>query len=166
MKCAASYTLTVISDGAQGKPGVGVSSIVREFALSSSSTSAPSSGWSPTRPSRNAGQTIWVRDKTTYSDDKVVYSTPYPATGDKGDTGAQGPQGEKGDKGDPGVQGPQGETGPQGPQGDPGPQGPKGESGASSWDDIQGKPTLGALSAKDSVGAEDLADVISYGSIA
>ena len=124
MKCAASYTLTVISDGAQGKPGVGVSSIVREFALSSSSTSAPSSGWSPTRPSRNAGQTIWVRDKTTYSDDKVVYSTPYPATGDKGDTGATGP---KGDKGETGPKGDKGETGPQGDKGETGPQGEKGD---------------------------------------
>ena len=54
-------------------------------------------------------------------------------------------------------------TGLKGEKGD---QGVPGESGASSWDDIQGKPTLGALSAKDSVGAEDLADVISYGSIA
>ena len=54
-------------------------------------------------------------------------------------------------------------TGLKGSKGD---KGDPGESGASSWDDIQGKPTLGALSGKDSVGAEDLADVISYGSIA
>lgn len=132
MKCAASYTLTVISDGAQGKPGVGVSSIVREFALSSSSTSAPSSGWSTTRPSRNAGQTIWVRDKSTYSDGKVVYSTPYPATGDKGDTGATGPKGDKGETGPQGEKGDKGETGaqgPQGPQGNKGDKGDKGETG-------------------------------------
>ena len=129
MKCAASYTLTVISDGAQGKPGVGVSSIVREFALSSSSTSAPSSGWSTTRPSRNAGQTIWVRDKTTYSDGKVVYSTPYPATGDKGDTGATGPKGDKGETGSQGLQGLQGEKGDHGETGATVPQGPKGDKG-------------------------------------
>ena len=129
MKCAASYTLTVISDGAQGKPGVGVSSIVREFALSSSSTSAPSSGWSTTRPSRNAGQTIWVRDKTTYSDGKVVYSTPYPATGDKGDTGATGPKGDKGETGAQGPQGPQGNKGDKGDKGETGEKGPQGDEG-------------------------------------
>ena len=129
MKCAASYTLTVISDGAQGKPGVGVSSIVREFALSSSSTSAPSSGWSTTRPSRNAGQTIWVRDKTTYSDGKVVYSTPYPATGDKGDTGATGPKGDKGETGAQGPQGPQGNKGDKGDKGETGEKGPQGDKG-------------------------------------
>lgn len=78
MKCSASITIAAVNDG------VSVSSIVREYAKSTSDTTAPSSGWSHSMPSRNAGEHLWVRDKITYSDGSSGYTSAYVASGIQG----------------------------------------------------------------------------------
>lgn len=69
----------------KGDDGVGISSIVKEFAVSSSPVIAPENGWSPVYPARKPNQWIWAREKTTYTNGNITYSTPYVTTGDKGD---------------------------------------------------------------------------------
>lgn len=95
--------------------------------------------------------------------------------GDKGDTGPQGYQGLKGDTGDIGPQGPQGpqgekgetgatgQTGSKGDKGDKGEPGPQGPAGTTDYNNLDNKPTLGALASKDKVGAEDMDSYIDYG---
>lgn len=82
-------------------------------------------------------------------------------TGPKGDRGAQGIQGPAGNDGAQGLQGPQGPQGIQGPQG---PTGPTGPAGTTTWAGITGKPTLGALSAKDKITIADFDGDIDLGS--
>lgn len=54
--------------------------------------------------------------------------------------------------------------GPQGPKGDQGERGPVGPAGTTTWAGITGKPTLGALSAKDKVTIADFEGDIDLGS--
>ena len=70
--------------GDSGTPGVSVTSVVREFSVSTSDTSAPVAGWSTTRPSREKDEFIWVRDKVTFSNGTSSYTVPYVSTGDAG----------------------------------------------------------------------------------
>lgn len=115
-----------------------VTGTVNEYAINTSSSTSPTSGWSTTQPAWSDGKYIWMRTKTTTKDGTVSYSNPACITGAKGSTGATGAQGPKGDKGEQGIQGATGATGatgPQGPKGDTGatgatgPQGPKGKDG-------------------------------------
>lgn len=94
-----------------------VTGTVNEYAINTSSSTSPTSGWSTTQPAWSDGKYIWMRTKTTKNDGTVSYSNPACITGAKGSTGATGAQGPKGDKGDTGPQGPKGDTGPRGPQG-------------------------------------------------
>lgn len=105
------------------------------YALGSSATTAPTSGWSTTAPAWVDGKYMWQKTVVTSADGTTYESA---VTCIAGATGPQGPQGEQGEKGDTGAQGPQGEqgeTGAQGPQGEPGEkgetgaQGPQGEQG-------------------------------------
>lgn len=59
------------------------------------------------------------------------------------------------------VRGPQGPKGDQGTQGERGPTGP---AGTTTWAGITGKPTLGALSAKDKITIADFEGDIDLGS--
>lgn len=82
--------------GAQGETGAtgnGVKSTDVTYQKSSSGTTAPTGTWSSNVPSASAGEYIWTRTVTTYTDDTT--STSYSvgmigATGAKGDTGADG----------------------------------------------------------------------------
>ena len=91
-----------------------VTGTVNEYAINTSSSTSPASGWSTTQPAWADGKYIWMRTKTTKNDGTVSYSNPACITGAKGATGATGAQGPKGDKGDQGLQGPKGATGASG----------------------------------------------------
>ena len=60
----------------KGDDGVGVSAVVTEYAVSSSENSAPSSGWSTTLPTWQQGQYLWTRSRVTFTDGRVVTTTP------------------------------------------------------------------------------------------
>lgn len=84
------------SDGLPGKDGVGITGTTISYAVSSSGTTAPTTGWAAQPPSAVAGQFIWTRTVWNYSDGAT--ETGY-SVGKFGDTGA------KGDKGDTGTAG-------------------------------------------------------------
>ena len=60
----------------KGDDGVGVSAVLSEYAVSSSENSAPSSGWSTTLPTWQQGQYLWTRSRVTFTDGRVVTTTP------------------------------------------------------------------------------------------
>ena len=78
-------------DGKDGKDGVTMTSEVVEYAIGTSGTVAPTSGWSTTIPAVPKGQYQWTRVTTTYSDGTptVSYSVAYiPKDGEDGENGA------------------------------------------------------------------------------
>lgn len=80
-------------DGKDGKDGVTMTSEVVEYAIGTSGTVAPTSGWSTTMPAVPNGQYQWTRVTTTYSDGTptVSYSVAYiPKDGEDGADGANG----------------------------------------------------------------------------
>lgn len=116
-------TIAAIKDGADGKPGkdgvsVSVVSTTVEYQISSSATSAPTSGWSTTvKQATDAQPFLWSRTVVKYSDGKstTTYGVAYKGkNGSNGKDGAVGPQGPQGEQG---VQGPQGATGATGKDG-------------------------------------------------
>ena len=60
----------------KGEDGVGVSSVVTEYAASSSASSAPSSGWSTTMPTWQQGQYLWTRSRVTFTDGRITTTNP------------------------------------------------------------------------------------------
>lgn len=111
----------------------GVKSFEVQYALSDSTTDAPTEGWSVTAPEWIENKHMWQRTVTTYNDGSVKEGEPTcisGAKGAKGDTGPTGPQGPKGDQGIQGLQGIQGDKGDQGIQGPQGEKGDKGDTGA------------------------------------
>ena len=61
--------------GADGRTGVGVSRIVPEYAISTSGTDAPTSGWSETEPKWTEGKYIWTRSRIELDNGTTNYST-------------------------------------------------------------------------------------------
>lgn len=121
-----------------------VASVNVAYALSDSTTTAPTSGWSNKAPEWTEGKYMWQKTVTVYVNGTIEESTATcisgatgqpgadgkdGAKGEKGDTGAQGIQGIQGEKGEPGEQGIQGEKGDTGAKGEQGAQGEKGEKG-------------------------------------
>ncbi|ALC05911.1 hypothetical protein CDES_07510 [Corynebacterium deserti GIMN1.010] len=103
------YSVTYLSkdgndgeDGLPGKDGVGITDTAIVYAVSSSGTSTPTSGWVATPPAAQPGQWIWTRTTWTYSDGTT--ETGY-SVGKVGDTGDKGDKGDPGDKGDDGLPG-------------------------------------------------------------
>ena len=105
--------------GSTGAAGKGVKSIVEEYYLSTSSSSATGGSWSTTVPAWQNGKYMWTRSVITYTDGSKTTTNAVCVSGAKGD---------KGDKGNTGATGPQGPAGPQGPQGTPGQNGTPGAS--------------------------------------
>lgn len=70
-----------------------------EYALGTSSTTAPTSGWSTTAPAWQSGRYMWQRTTVTKQDGTSSTSMTciQGAKGETGATGAAGPQGPKGD---------------------------------------------------------------------
>lgn len=77
----------------KGTDGVSVTKVDVEYAQSSSSTTAPTTGWATTAPAWVDGMYIWSRTKTTYSNSTSTTSTAVCITGQKGATGGTGATG-------------------------------------------------------------------------
>lgn len=67
--------------------GVGISDTDVLYAISSSNTTAPSTGWQTTAPAWKDGYYIWSKTKVVYTDGSIVYTDAACITGGKGETG-------------------------------------------------------------------------------
>lgn len=67
--------------------GVGISNTDVLYAISSSNTTAPASGWQTTAPAWKDGYYIWSKTKVVYTDGDIVYTDAACITGGKGETG-------------------------------------------------------------------------------
>ena len=70
-----------------------------EYAKNSSSTTAPTSGWSTTAPTWESGKYVWQRTKTVSQSGATAYSAPTCIQGAKGADGSPGTPGADGDDG-------------------------------------------------------------------
>ena len=86
--------------GSTGNSGVGVSSIIEQYYLSSSATSLLNGSWSTTRPTWKDKWYIWTRSVITYTNGTSDTTAAICVTGSKGDKGEDGKPGDKGEKGD------------------------------------------------------------------
>jgi len=86
--------------GSTGNSGVGVSSIIEQYYLSSSATSLLNGSWSTTRPTWKDKWYIWTRSVITYTNGMSDTTAAICVTGSKGDKGEDGKPGDKGEKGD------------------------------------------------------------------
>jgi hypothetical protein len=73
------------STGATGATGNGIKSTTINFASSTSGTTAPSSGWSPSIPTVTAGSFLWTRTVLTFTDNTTNTSYTVAKQGEKGD---------------------------------------------------------------------------------
>lgn len=67
--------------------GMGISNTDVLYAISSSNTTAPTSGWQTTAPAWKDGYYIWSKTKVVYTDGDIVYTDAACITGGKGETG-------------------------------------------------------------------------------
>lgn len=87
------FSFAVARTGNTGATGKGISGTpVSEYAASSSNTTPPTSGWSTTIPSVSAGQYLWTRVTTKYTDNTSSVSYSVAKQGSTGATGAIGSQ--------------------------------------------------------------------------
>lgn len=73
--------------GNTGDDGRGISSIVEEYYLSTSSNSLVGGSWSTTPPTWENGKYIWTRSVITYTDNTSTTTNPICSTGSTGATG-------------------------------------------------------------------------------
>lgn len=73
--------------GNTGDDGRGISSIVEEYYLSTSSNSLVGGSWSTTPPTWVNGKYIWTRSVITYTDSTSTTTNPICSTGSTGETG-------------------------------------------------------------------------------
>ena len=98
-----SYTKAACSTGgvgSTGADGVGISSVVEQYYLSSSATSLLNGSWSTTRPTWKNGWYFWTRSVITYTNGTSHTTSSICVSGEKGADGEKGNKGDKGDKGD------------------------------------------------------------------
>ena len=69
------------------------------YAISSSSTTAPTTGWQTTAPQWENGKYMWQKTVTTYGDGTQKETSATCITGAKGENGQDGTNGAKGDTG-------------------------------------------------------------------
>lgn len=86
-------------DGSDGSDGIGIKTTKIEYAISTSGTSVPSSGWSTSVPSTSPGQYLWTRMTFTYTNDSDYISYSVSRSGTNGTNGTNGKDGEKGEDG-------------------------------------------------------------------
>lgn len=106
------YSVTYISkdgndgsDGNPGKDGVGILTTTITYAGSTSGTTAPTSGWSTTVPTVEAGSYLWTKTVWAYTDNTSETGYSVAKMGNNGATGPQGPQGNTGPQGPAGSNG-------------------------------------------------------------
>ena len=107
------------NNGIAGKDGVGIKKTTITYAVGTSGTTAPTSGWNSQVPNVPAGQFLWTKTVWTYTDNTNETGYSVSKIGEKGEKGEHGAQGERG---------PQGLQGPQGIQGIPGAKGADGKT--------------------------------------
>lgn len=110
------------NDGIAGKDGVGIKKTTITYAVGTSGTTAPTSGWTSQVPNVPAGQYLWTKTVWTYTDNTNETGYSVSKIGEKGE------KGDKGERGSQGERGPQGLQGPQGIQGIPGVKGADGKT--------------------------------------
>lgn len=110
------------NNGIAGKDGVGIKKTTITYAVGTSGTTAPTSGWNSQVPNVPAGQFLWTKTVWTYTDNTNETGYSVSKIGEKGE------KGEKGERGAQGERGPQGLQGPQGIQGIPGVKGTDGKT--------------------------------------
>ncbi len=93
-------TITTVSSKLKEK----VKGVDVMYALGTSETVAPISGWSTISPKWENGKYMWQKTLTIYEDDKIIQSDPICISG------ARGEKGEKGEQGIPGNIGTDGKT--------------------------------------------------------
>ena len=93
-------TITTVSSKLKEK----VKGVDVMYALGTSETVAPISGWSTISPKWENGKYMWQKTLTIYEDDKIIQSEPICISGAKGE------KGEKGEQGIPGNIGTDGKT--------------------------------------------------------
>ena len=75
------YTWAVFKgdDGLPGKDGIGIQTTVITYAMSTSGTTAPSTGWTSSVPDLVKGRYLWTKTVWTYTDtsSKTAYSVSY-----------------------------------------------------------------------------------------
>lgn len=107
------------NNGIAGKDGVGIKKTTITYAVGTSGTVTPTSGWDSQVPNVPAGQFLWTKTVWTYTDNTNETGYSVSKIGEKGEKGERGAQGERG---------PQGLQGPQGIQGIPGVKGADGKT--------------------------------------
>lgn len=110
------------NNGIAGKDGVGIKKTTITYAVGTSGTTAPTSGWNSQVPNVPAGQYLWTKTVWTYTDNTNETGYSVSKIGEKGE------KGDKGERGAQGERGPQGLQGPQGIQGIPGVKGADGKT--------------------------------------
>lgn len=110
------------NNGIAGKDGVGIKKTTITYAVGTSGTTAPTSGWNSQVPNVPAGQFLWTKTVWTYTDNTNETGYSVSKIGEKGE------KGDKGERGAQGERGPQGLQGPQGIQGIPGAKGADGKT--------------------------------------
>lgn len=74
--------------------GVGISNTDVLYAISSSNTTAPTSGWQTTAPAWKDGWYIWTRSVINYTNGNSITTEAICVTGEKGETGDDGINGD------------------------------------------------------------------------
>jgi hypothetical protein len=84
------------NDGIAGKDGVGIKTTHIEYAVNTSGTVRPTSGWSTTIPNTPQGQYLWTRTTWTYTDNTTEQGYSVARQGNNGQDGANGADGDDG----------------------------------------------------------------------
>lgn len=82
--------------GDVGSDGVSIVSVKSYFAISTSNSTVPVSGWQDTMPTRNKGEYLWRKDYITYSNGNAEYTTAVVISGTDGKDGSKGDPGAAG----------------------------------------------------------------------
>lgn len=77
-------------DGIAGKDGVGIKTTVIEYAVNTSGTVRPTTGWTTTIPVTPQGQYLWTRTTWTYTDNTTEQGYSVARQGNNGSTGPTG----------------------------------------------------------------------------
>ncbi|MDN6709907.1 MAG: hypothetical protein L0L46_00425, partial [Tetragenococcus halophilus] len=102
-------------DGIAGKDGTGIKTTTITYAVGTSGTSAPASGWNSQVPNVPAGQYLWTKTVWAYTDNTSETGYSVSKFGEKGDRGDRGIQGLQGPDGTQGIPGPKGADGTDAP---------------------------------------------------
>lgn len=81
------------NDGIAGKDGVGIKTTLIEYAVNTSGTVRPTSGWSTTIPTVPPGQYLWTRTTWTYTDNTTEQGYSVARQGANGVNGNDGSNG-------------------------------------------------------------------------